>query len=763
MKKRISIILSLLLAACIFAGSAAALSAERAQTAATDPSVSLITGETRVRNNVNGNSYNRYNSVVRNYLRPTDDGWMRIYGNDDGTLLAEYYDMDYRYIGNRFVETGLPLFGGFFETGDRYYVLTGDLNREEKDNKEVFRITCFDRNWRKLGSDSIYGANTTVPFDAGRADFAVYGDLLIVRSCHEIYTRDGINHQTNLTLVFDMKNNVFKDYFTDVASIKSAGFLSHSFNQFVAIDSNGTVVCLDHGDSHIRAAALGRFTTTAKNLIIHQPGYQTYEYTPLISYYGALGDNYTAAMVGGLEISGSSYITVGADAGQNENYRSNRAFNAYISVTDKSVKELENAQTKITYLTSFKEEDKRYASNPHLVKISDDLFLVMWNEMPVLHNIFVVDIPMTLDENCLMKYLFIDGEGNPLSDIRTAPVDQGILVSECEPIVRQNKIYWFVSDADRFYSIIEMDLNGNITVHGQVVPDGMMIYPVDLSRATVSLRSFDMIPDDTVITEENIDDYVVVCYNGIPLKRGRDYELSATNPITLRASQGIIGSIQLRMTTVPNRSFVPLYYSANWAATANSLYLSGATRRSDGVYLSVSAHRGVGYRVYRRELESDGDYELIGSVPARHNTTFVDTTARRSKGYTYVVREFTYAPDGAEVLSPPSQARSVMPSGEDDPTEPPAPATEPPTQPPIVYGIVGDADRSGDISILDATTIQRRLANLIGEDSINAMAADVDDDGEVSILDATSVQRYLAGIPTGYPIGKGFYAVLQTG
>ena len=58
----------------------------------------------------------------------------------------------------------------------------------------------------------------------------------------------------------------------------------------------------------------------------------------------------------------------------------------------------------------------------------------------------------------------------------------------------------------------------------------------------------------------------------------------------------------------------------------------------------------------------------------------------------------------------------------------------------------GDADMDGEVTILDATRIQRFLAGLAAESDIDADVADADSDGDVTILDATRVQRYLAGL-----------------
>ena len=67
--------------------------------------------------------------------------------------------------------------------------------------------------------------------------------------------------------------------------------------------------------------------------------------------------------------------------------------------------------------------------------------------------------------------------------------------------------------------------------------------------------------------------------------------------------------------------------------------------------------------------------------------------------------------------------------------------------------LLGDADGDCDVSILDATVIQRVLAEL-PVDSYNEAAADADGDGDVTILDATCIQRFLAGMPCPAGIGE---------
>jgi len=763
MKKRIAAVLCLCMSLLILC-----LSVMTAASADTD------TFETYDENTINNHSYNRYNDPVRTYLRPVDGGCMRVYGNDDGTLLAEYYDSSYRFVSNRIVHFGLTLFGGFYEYGNYYYVLSGQLNRSENPFTEVFRVTKFSKDWNEIGHGSLCGAATTVPFDAGKADFAVYGSMMIIRTCHELYAdpTTGVNHQANVTLRVNLTDMSLDGSFTDPLNIKSAGYISHSFNQFVAIDSDGTVVCLDHGDAHPRSAVLGRYRTKGENLVIRKPGVETYEYVSLVDYAGPEDYNITGGMVGGLECSSSSYLTVGAVVEQNSDFWRNRAYNAYISVTDKH--NFTAAGTRIIYLTDFRESDGYYASNPQLVKLSNDRFLVMWNEFPTpQEHYYVANVRHDYDENYRMKYVYINGQGEAISDVTTAPAGSMAYVSECEPAVADGRVLWYVSDGESISAIAEIGADGKLTVHDRILPEDTFFYPIDLSLAHVAFRSFDRLSPNVSITEDNFNDYVFVHYRGRELTFGEDYILSTDpdyEPIFIEYRGDYISGVALELYPVEEnrRSYLPAYYQYIWSAVYNSsAYITKFARQRDGVHLNCLATRGVGYHVYRME-EDEEAYTQIGSVygtPSNSSvSSFVDHTAAYDKTYSYRIREFTYDKNGSEILSEPSAEVTVGPAPDDwvieatQPTEPSqpsesaAPSGPSGSTPPQMK--LGDADGDGGVTIVDATVIQRCLASLQKWDDVQAAAADTDEDGKRTILDATTIQRWLAGLDKTHPLGQ---------
>ncbi|WP_295054090.1 dockerin type I domain-containing protein, partial [Ruminococcus sp.] len=58
--------------------------------------------------------------------------------------------------------------------------------------------------------------------------------------------------------------------------------------------------------------------------------------------------------------------------------------------------------------------------------------------------------------------------------------------------------------------------------------------------------------------------------------------------------------------------------------------------------------------------------------------------------------------------------------------------------------LIGDTNGDGNVTIADATELQKHLANIIDFDDEQLAVADTNGDGSVSIADATQIQKYLA-------------------
>ena len=68
--------------------------------------------------------------------------------------------------------------------------------------------------------------------------------------------------------------------------------------------------------------------------------------------------------------------------------------------------------------------------------------------------------------------------------------------------------------------------------------------------------------------------------------------------------------------------------------------------------------------------------------------------------------------------------------------------------------ILGDPDRDGDVNVMDATAIQRHVAQISFLSDASIILADVDSDSVITIIDATIIQQWLAGYSVSYPIGE---------
>lgn len=67
---------------------------------------------------------------------------------------------------------------------------------------------------------------------------------------------------------------------------------------------------------------------------------------------------------------------------------------------------------------------------------------------------------------------------------------------------------------------------------------------------------------------------------------------------------------------------------------------------------------------------------------------------------------------------------------------------------------LGDVNGDETVTIIDATAIQRNLAELPTDNGFSKLAADVDGNGEIEITDATYILRWLAALDTPYTINE---------
>ena len=370
--------------------------------------------------NVNDQDYVQWSDTVKSYLTVCDNGnYMRVQsGAIEGKLLVEYYSSDFEPLSTKLIDNELPIFGAFYDSGNNYYVLSGQENPKQNDSLEVFRITKYDKNWNKIKSCGLYGANTTVPFDAGSARMTHSGAPLLVRTCHEMYkSSDGNNHQSNVTIEVDMPSMTITDSYTGIMNV-DYGYVSHSFNQFIKTDGNH-IVALDHGDAHPRSAVLVKYNSDFTTGKFFPSYFDKVSNIDVVTYpeYTAGHYNYTGAAIGGFDVSSSSYI-VAQSTVDLDYINTSETRNVYVSAVSKDL-----STNKLNKITSYA-EGTASASAPQLVKINNNSFLLLWSR------------------DTKVSCVKLNADGTVNGSIHTF---EGSL-SDCQPVIKNGRAVWYVYD-----------------------------------------------------------------------------------------------------------------------------------------------------------------------------------------------------------------------------------------------------------------------------------------------------------------------------
>lgn len=376
--------------------------------------------------------YSQWAKPIRSYLTYENGTYMRVQaGADANGYVVEYFDSSFTITGRKIVPQELPLFGGFYEMNGNYYILSGQTNKNESDSVEVYRITKYTKDWNRVASCGLYGANTTVPFDAGSARMVAYGDYLMIRTSHEMYKskKDGYNHQANVTIQVDTSAMKITDSYTKVMNV-SFGYVSHSFNQFIQME-NGKIVAVDHGDAHPRSIVLVRYPS-----VVTSNGFtdffSTCKATDIMAFEGKSGDNYTGATVGGFEISDTAYLTAGSvDIDSTAKYSAGQ--DIFVGVVSKSTDAVK--VNKITNYTA----GQGTTDTPQFVKIGTNSYMLLWHR------------------GSSVYYTKIDGNGNQVGAIYSLAGD----LSDCVPVLAGDKLVWYTwkNETLQFYQININDLS----------------------------------------------------------------------------------------------------------------------------------------------------------------------------------------------------------------------------------------------------------------------------------------------------------------
>ena len=404
-------------------------------------------------------STKRYASVMKSYVYSDNDDSFTILDASTGTVYLDTYSKsDGSLTSSREIPFELNLFGGFYAGKEYNFIVFGQTNEEEDDTLPTFKTVKYSKNWEKLGEADYCANNTVIPFDAGSLRMAEYNGYLYVRSSHEMYTSDdGLNHQANITYSVNIEQMTVADEYSKVMNV-NYGYVSHSFNQFIKID-NGKLVCVDHGDAYPRSIVLGTYNS---NL---QDGVFTGSYTnvDLFNIPGDTGANCTGITIGGFESSSDNYLVAinSIDHSKVTSYTSFEMEGLELDERDivLLISEKENTSTdsvKNVYLTDYVDQYK-LGSTPYLVKLTDNRFMVLWEEYSYVE--YEDDPGDYYTKSNGLRYAYVDGSGTLLSGIMSA--SDAHLAADCQPVYVGEDVIWYTNDGNGGRKVYSLSANEN--------------------------------------------------------------------------------------------------------------------------------------------------------------------------------------------------------------------------------------------------------------------------------------------------------------
>ncbi len=373
----------------------------------------------------------RYGDTVDSCLYWDGEGYVRA-ESVNGLPVVERYSSDFKLLSARSLESnvGGP-WGGFFIGEEYNFTVYGQNNPKEDGSVPVVTVTKYSKQWEKLGQASLYGANTIKPFEAGSLRCAEVGDMLYVHTCHQMYrsSRDGLNHQANMTFALRQSDMTITDAQYEVSS--GYGYASHSFDQFILADREGELITMDLGDAYPRCLRLLKYKAAAGNETFAGKS-DSFE---LLHIPGKSGDNVTGISAGGLGETEKGIVAVWNYNGVGGSEELYPIRNVYFSWTDKG--DFSEGGTKIRQLTSFPAEGDQSAGIPVLAPTGLEGGYILWEVVQVdrAGDCVAEGSPVSV---AWVKY---DRDGN-VGEIHTAP---GAL-SDCPPIFVNGKLMWYVTE-----------------------------------------------------------------------------------------------------------------------------------------------------------------------------------------------------------------------------------------------------------------------------------------------------------------------------
>ena len=392
-----------------------------------------------ISSNIGGHNYSDFEgSHINSYLYQNDDNtFVRVECIGNNNVCVESYTSDYQFKSQKIIKMELSKFGGFYAGKDFYFLAFGERNPNKDDTQEVLRIVKYDKNWNRKEAARLFGANTLDPFKNGSLRMVECDDILYIRTCHQMYN----THQANVSLTIQISTMEVQQQITGVSNLSYTGYVSHSFNQYVLVDDDNTLLTVDQGDAYPRSVVLVKYNQKAPNAYAF--GGNRYVHVLPMGGSGA----HTGVSVGAFEASDTAYLVAGNSVDQKAiPYSTGTIRNIFVTSTQKD--NFSAAGTTQHWITNHKYIEytdvkgnpqkvaEAVVTTPHLVKLNGNEFMLLWTETV---SVIKENKPV---KSIVQKSILLNGNGEPISGIYS--FDEPL--SECKPIVVDGNLVWYYTD-----------------------------------------------------------------------------------------------------------------------------------------------------------------------------------------------------------------------------------------------------------------------------------------------------------------------------
>ena len=603
-------------------------------------------------NNISANDYYTWSSVVKSNLTENSDKTLtRVESTSKGVLVEKYSANGKTLISKSTIKNELPIYGGYFSGKNNNYIVFGQNNKGEKDSAEIVRIVKYSKSWSRVSDCKIYGSNTFEPFEAGSLRMIELDGKLYVYTCHTMYADSNkLNHQANMLFTVDESTMKTTDSMYEVSNLQD-GYVSHSFNQFIKTD--GTYIYrVDHSESNNMIMSGQYLTVNGITLSRYNKNSSSTNVAVTIPLkFDIHSGNYTGASIGGFEVgSGNCLIAYTKDISS-----SCKSRNAYISVTDEYFNKTNNVA-----LTSYKSGTKVSCRTPQLVKINENLFLVMWEEYNSSTN------------KVTTKAKTIDSSANTV-----ASATLSVRLSDCQPVMcSDGTVKWYVSDnsAPKLYSINPYDLTKRhehtytsvVTKQPTCTATGVRTYTCTtcgakktetINKLAHSYKQY--VTPATTSADGSITKKCTACgYSSSKSKIYKITSVSLSSTVFTYSGNNITPSVTVKdsknnklvkgkdyKVIYPTNSVnvgrysVKIQFIGNYSGTVNKYFdivpiITSLTNTSGGIKLSWNKVDGAyGYRLYYKP--ASGGWKRFKDTTA---TSFTDSGVVPNKTETYTIR-----------------------------------------------------------------------------------------------------------------------------